>query len=326
MTSWWEQAVVYQIYPRSFQDSDGDGVGDLEGIRARLDYLRRARRRRALAVADLPVAGRRLGLRRHRLHRRSTRDFGTLDDFDALRAGGPRARAARALDLVPSHTSIEHPWFREHPDWYVWAGRGRRTTGSRPSAAPAWSRDEDAGAGTCTRSTRSRPTSTGATRGVGAAIGDTMPLLARRAASTASASTRSTRIVKDPPLRDDPPATEPPVLPLPDELRARSSTSTRGTTRRSASGSRCCARPPATRCSSARCSCRRRELAPLSRHIDLAFAFELMFARVGARRDRAASTRRGLGAVSRGCSRTTTSRGWPRGWARRTCGSRPRCS
>ena len=67
---WWQESVVYQIYPRSFADASGDGVGDLEGLRGRLDHLQWLGRRRALAVADLPLADGRLRLRRRRLLRR----------------------------------------------------------------------------------------------------------------------------------------------------------------------------------------------------------------------------------------------------------------
>jgi alpha-glucosidase len=114
--------VVYQIYPRSFQDSDGDGIGDLEGIRSRLDHLA------WLGVDALwmsPIYPSPLADFGYDVSDYTDIDpaFGTLDDFDAL-VGSAHDRGLRVLmDMVPCHTSIEHPWFREHPDWYIWADR-----------------------------------------------------------------------------------------------------------------------------------------------------------------------------------------------------------
>ena len=114
--------VVYQIYPRSFQDSDGDGIGDLEGIRSRLDHLA------WLGVDALwmsPIYPSPLADFGYDVSDYTEVDprLGTLDDFDAL-VGGAHDRGLRVLmDMVPCHTSIEHPWFREHPDWYIWADR-----------------------------------------------------------------------------------------------------------------------------------------------------------------------------------------------------------
>jgi alpha-glucosidase len=147
VSRWWENAAIYQIYPRSFQDSDGDGVGDLYGIETRLDHL-----------VELGVDGFWLSP----IHPSPLADFGydisdytavdpvygTLEDFDRLVAAAD-ARGLRVLmDLVPCHTSIEHPWFREHPDWYVWA-EGR--DGGPPSnwratfGGSAWSPDPAGG-------------------------------------------------------------------------------------------------------------------------------------------------------------------------------------
>jgi hypothetical protein len=144
---WWRDAVVYQIYPRLFQDSDGDGVGDLPGVSARLDHLV------DLGVDALwlsPIYPSPLADFGYDLTDHTAVDpvFGTLADLDRLVADA-HARGLRVLmDLVPRHTSIEHPWFVEHPDRYVWAdGRGDGPPNNWRSAfgGPAWSFDEGRG-------------------------------------------------------------------------------------------------------------------------------------------------------------------------------------
>src|SRR4051812_37231366 len=142
---WPEQPVVYQAYPRSFQDSDGDGVGDLNGIRARLDHLV------GLGVDALwlsPVYPSPLADFGYDVSDYTAIDptFGTLAQFDAL-VDATHHRGLRLLmDLVPSHTSIEHPWFRQHPDWYIWApGDGPPNHWTSAFGGPAWSRDEQTG-------------------------------------------------------------------------------------------------------------------------------------------------------------------------------------
>jgi alpha-glucosidase len=114
--------VVYQIYPRSFQDSDGDGVGDLEGIRARLDHLA------WLGVDALwlsPIYPSPMADFGYDVSDYTDVDpvFGTLDDFDALVSEARERGLGVLMDVVPCHTSIDHRWFREHPDWYIWADR-----------------------------------------------------------------------------------------------------------------------------------------------------------------------------------------------------------
>lgn len=124
---WWQTGVIYQIYPRSFQDTDGDGVGDLRGITARLDYLA------GLGVSAIWVSP---------FYPSPMKDFGydvadytgvdplfgTVEDFDELLAAA-HARGLRViLDFVPNHSSDEHPWFVESRssatnakrDWYLW--------------------------------------------------------------------------------------------------------------------------------------------------------------------------------------------------------------
>ncbi len=141
----WPDGVVYQIYPRSFQDSDGDGVGDLAGISARLDHLSE------LGVDALwlsPVYPSPLVDFGYDVSDHSSIDpaYGTLDDFDALLRAAHERGLRVLMDLVACHTSIEHPWFREHPDWYVWSPvDGPPNDWVSAFGGPAWSRDEVSG-------------------------------------------------------------------------------------------------------------------------------------------------------------------------------------
>ena len=155
---WWQQAVVYQIYPRSFADASGDGVGDLRGIHRRLDYLE------WLGVDALwlsPVFRSPMADFGYDVSDYCDVDplFGTLADLDALVDEAHRRGLRVLLDWVPNHTSDRHPWFlasrrsRDDPkrDWYVWRDPA---PGGRPpnnwSAAfrtgtPAWTLDAATG-------------------------------------------------------------------------------------------------------------------------------------------------------------------------------------
>jgi alpha-glucosidase len=135
--TWWRDGVLYQIYPRSFADSNGDGHGDLRGIIERLDHL-----------AWLGVAGIWLNPTfpspnddwgydvsdYHGVHP----DFGTLEDLDELIAAAAERGIRVLLDLVPNHTSDRHPWFTERPDFYTWTDRPNNWV-SIFDGGPAWS-------------------------------------------------------------------------------------------------------------------------------------------------------------------------------------------
>ena len=142
---WWEDAVVYQIYPRSFQDSDGDGIGDLRGIAQRLDHLV------YLGVDAFwlsPIYPSPLADFGYDVSDYTAIDpvFGTMDDFEQLVRDAHDRGLKLLLDLVPSHTSIEHPWFREHPDWYIWSPvDGPPNNWKAVFGGAAWSRDEESG-------------------------------------------------------------------------------------------------------------------------------------------------------------------------------------
>ena len=110
--TWWKRGIVYQIYPRSFQDSNGDGIGALNGIASRLDYLVQLGID-ALWISPIypsPMADFGYDVSDycdvHRL-------FGSLAALDALVADAHARRLKVILDFVPNHTSDQHPWFRE---------------------------------------------------------------------------------------------------------------------------------------------------------------------------------------------------------------------
>ena len=149
---WWKTGIIYQIYPRSFQDTSGSGVGDLNGIQRRLPYIR------ALGVDAIWISP---------IYPSPMKDagydvsdysgiepsFGTMDDFEALVRAAHENRLRVLLDFVPSHSSDQHPWFlasrssRDDPkrDWYVWRDAG--PDGAPPNnwisefGGPAWTWD-----------------------------------------------------------------------------------------------------------------------------------------------------------------------------------------
>src|SRR4051794_2664893 len=118
-TPWWRDATVYQVYPRSFQDSDGDGVGDLEGVRRRLPYLKWLG---VDAVWLSPFYASPMADFGYDISDHCAVDplFGTLGDFAALAAEARALGLELILDYVPNHTSDRHPWFSERPDFYLW--------------------------------------------------------------------------------------------------------------------------------------------------------------------------------------------------------------
>lgn len=140
---WWRGASLYQIYPRSFQDSDGDGVGDLAGVLRRLDYVA------ALGVDGIwlcpffPSPMRDFGYDVSD-HRGVDPVFGTLAQFDAVLERAHALGLKVIIDQVWSHTAEEHPWFREsrssrnnpRADWYVWADA--KPDGAPPSNWQSW--------------------------------------------------------------------------------------------------------------------------------------------------------------------------------------------
>ena len=153
--AWWKEAVIYQIYPRSFADSNGDGIGDLNGITAHLDYLETL----GIDVIWLsPVYKSPNDDNGYDIsdYRDIMNDFGTMEDFDRLLAEAHRHHIKIVMDLVVNHTSDEHAWFIEsrsskdnpHRDYYIWKdpknGKEPNNWGSCFGGS-AWELDERTG-------------------------------------------------------------------------------------------------------------------------------------------------------------------------------------
>src|SRR5210317_1425178 len=128
LDNWWRGSVTYQIYPRSFMDSDADGIGDLKGITSRLEYVA------SLGVDAIwlsPIFLSPMADMGYDVSDYTAIDptFGTLDDFDALVSKAHQLGLKVIIDQVISHSSDQHPFFvesrrsRDNPksDWYVWA-------------------------------------------------------------------------------------------------------------------------------------------------------------------------------------------------------------
>jgi alpha-glucosidase len=200
--------VVYQIYPRSFQDSDGDGIGDLEGIRSRLDHLA------WLGVDGLwmsPIYPSPLADFGYDVSDYTDVDpvFGTLEDFDGLVAQAGERGLEVLMDIVPCHTSIEHPWFREHPDWYIWADAPNNWASA--FGGSAWSARD--GRFYLHSFYPEQPDLDWRNPEVVAAMQDVLRFWLDRGAAGYRIDAID-RLLKDPELRDDPPASEPYGLPL----------------------------------------------------------------------------------------------------------------
>ena len=150
--TWWKESVVYQIYPRSFCDSNGDGIGDLKGIQSKLDYLKEL----GINVIWMsPVYKSPNDDNGYDIsdYQDIMTEFGTMEDFDELLAAAHERGIRIVMDLVVNHTSDEHPWFiesrssKENPkrDYYIWRdavdGHEPNNWGSAFSGS-AWEWDE----------------------------------------------------------------------------------------------------------------------------------------------------------------------------------------
>lgn len=152
---WWQKVTVYQIYPRSFQDSDGDGIGDLQGIISRLDYLEK------LGIGAIwlsPVYSSPNDDNGYDIsdYRNIMKEFGTMSDMDELIAEAGKRGIRIVMDLVVNHTSDEHAWFvdaeksrdSKYRDYYVWRDPvdGHEPNGLESCfSGSAWQYDEKSG-------------------------------------------------------------------------------------------------------------------------------------------------------------------------------------
>lgn len=153
--AWWKEAVIYQIYPRSFMDANGDGIGDLAGITQRIPYLTKL----GIDVIWLsPVYASPNDDNGYDIsdYRAIMKDFGTMEDFDTLLATAHEAGIKIVMDLVVNHTSDEHAWFIEsrksrtnpYRDYYIWRdGKDGNPPNNWEScfSGPAWQYDESTG-------------------------------------------------------------------------------------------------------------------------------------------------------------------------------------
>jgi alpha-glucosidase len=213
---WWQHGVIYQIYPRSFRDSNGDGIGDLPGITSKLDYLQ------WLGVDAIWISP---------IYPSPMADFGydvadytdieptfgTLADFDHLLAQAHARNLKVILDFVPNHTSDQHPWFiesrasRDNPkrDWYLWVDP--KPDGSPPSnwlsafGGSAWEWDEVTGQYYLHSFLKEQPDLNWRNPEVRRAMLDVMRFWLDRGVDGFRVDTIH-RMIKDAKLRDDPPS------------------------------------------------------------------------------------------------------------------------
>lgn len=140
--NWWKKSVIYQVYPRSFQDSNGDGIGDLKGITSRLDYLQ------TLGIDAIwlsPVYQSPMDDNGYDIsdYQAIAAEFGTMEDMEELIAEGQKRNIKIVMDLVLNHTSDEHFWFQEalkgpenpYHDYYVWADKPNELTSTFSGSA-----------------------------------------------------------------------------------------------------------------------------------------------------------------------------------------------
>jgi len=212
---WWQTAVIYQIYPRSFQDSGADGVGDLIGIRERLRYLAELR---VDAIWLSPIYPSPMSDFGYDIADYTNIDpvFGTLAEFDALVEDAHRLGIKLILDLVPNHTSDQHRWFvesratRDNPkrDWYIWrdpaADSGPPNNWLSDFGGSAWELDNRTGQYYCHTFLAAQPDLNWRNRDVREAMYDVMRFWLNRGVDGFRVDV-IWHLIKDEQFRDNPP-------------------------------------------------------------------------------------------------------------------------
>ncbi len=233
---WWQRGVIYQIYPRSFQDSSGNGIGDLDGIIQRLDHLNDGTPNSlgidAIWISPFypsPMADFGYDVSDYcNVHPM----FGSLESFDRLVQAAHQRGIRVIIDYVPNHTSDQHPWFiessssRDNPkrEWYIW--RNGRADGSPPNnwgsffGGPAWSYHEPTGQYYLHQFLREQPELNWRNPEVRAAMFDVLHFWLARGVDGFRMDVIGL-ILKDPELRDNPPNPHLPPDLLPNDVAAR---------------------------------------------------------------------------------------------------------
>lgn len=208
---WLDEAVVYEVYVRSFQDSDGDGIGDLKGVTSRLGHVAGLGVDAIWLTPIYPSPNADFGYDVSD-YTAVNPEFGSLEDLDELVVRAHELGLRVLLDFVPCHTSIEHPWFRQKPDYYVWAD-------SPPNnwlatfGGSAWERDPQTGRYYLHSFFPEQADLNWRNPEVVQAVSNALRFWRQRGIDGFRLDALD-RLLKDEKLRDDPVATAPPMLPL----------------------------------------------------------------------------------------------------------------
>jgi alpha-glucosidase len=207
---WWNDAAIYQVYLRSFQDSDGDGVGDLRGAIDRLPHIAGLGAGAVWLSPVYPSPNADFGYDVCDFEAVDP-TFGTLADLDELIETAHGLGLKVLLDFVPCHTSTEHPWFREHPEYYVWADSPPNNWRAAFGGS-SWGRDDETGRYFLHSFFPEQADLNWRNPEVRERMGASLRFWVDRGVDGFRLDALD-RLLKDPELRDDPPAEHPPLLP-----------------------------------------------------------------------------------------------------------------